>query len=434
MVCGERNEARLFLSQTETNQKKKDKSMRLDIDTYKEIADSLVRNKRRSLLTGFGVFWGLFMLLFLIGGGAGLRELLSRNFSGFASNSAVVVGGMTSKPYKGLKEGRGWDLEYRDVDRLRMMIPELDVVSPMISTWGSSAMHGAQTTNVGIKGVEPSYSKVENVSLKYGRYINEVDVAQERKVCVIGKRVYNELFPQGGDPCGEYVQVGAVQLRIVGVDFNAGNMSINGQASQSLIMPISVAAKLYHTGSKVHLLCLTGRKGVKMSSLEPRIRAVMGRQHLFDPSDKPAMIVLNTEQIFSIIDNLFRGLNFLVWLVGLGTLLAGAIGVSNIMMVTVRERTVEIGIRRAIGALPREVLMQIIMESVSLTTIAGSFGIVFAALSLRGLELIAKSSFQIGFWTAVGAMLLLVALGVVAGLAPAMRAMKIKPVDAMRDE
>lgn len=408
--------------------------MRLDIDTYKEIADSLLRNKRRSLLTGFGVFWGLFMLLFLIGGGAGLKDLLSKNFSGFATNSMIIVEGTTTKPYKGLKEGRWWNIDYRDVERLKMMVPELDVVCPMISTWGSSVVYGAQTSSAGIKGVEASYKEVETVNLKYGRYINEVDVAQERKVCVIGKRIYNELFPEGGDPCGKYIQVGAVQLRIVGVDFNSGMMSINGQASQSLIMPITVAAKLYHRGSKVDLLCLTGKKGVKMSSLEPRLRSVMGRQHLFDPTDKPALMVLNTEQIFSIVDNLFRGLNFLIWLVGLGTLLAGAIGVSNIMMVTVKERTVEIGIRRAIGALPQEILMQIILESVSLTIIAGSFGIVFATFMLRALELIAKSTFQIGFWTAVAAMLLLAVLGVVAGLAPALRAMHIKPVDAMRDE
>ena len=408
--------------------------MRLDIDTYKEIADSLLRNKRRSLLTGFGVFWGLFMLLFLIGGGAGLKDLLSKTFSGFATNSMIVVEGQTTKPYKGLKEGRWWDIDYRDVERLKMMVPELDVVCPMISTWGSSVVYGAQTSSAGIKGVEASYKEVETVNLKYGRYINEVDVAQERKVCVIGKRIYNELFPEGGDPCGKYIEVGAVQLRIVGVDFNSGMMSINGQASQSLVMPITLAAKLYHRGSKVDLLCLTGKKGVKMSSLEPRLRSVMGRQHLFDPTDNPAMMVLNTEQIFSIVDNLFRGLNFLIWLVGLGTLLAGAIGVSNIMMVTVKERTVEIGIRRAIGALPQEILMQIILESVSLTIIAGSFGIVFATFMLRALELIAKSTFQIGFWTAVAAMLLLAVLGVVAGLAPALRAMHVKPVDAMRDE
>jgi putative ABC transport system permease protein len=304
----------------------------------------------------------------------------------------------------------------------------------MISAWSGSVAYESRTSTAGVKGITADYDKVETSKMKYGRYINEMDVEQERKVCVIGKDIYNELFPDGGDPCGSYVEVGSVHLQIIGVDFNSGNMSINQRASRSVCMPISVASKLYHRGTTVDILCLTGKSGVKMTTLEDRMRQVMARQHNFDPKDDQAMLILNTQQIFSIVDNLFRGLNFLIWLVGLGTLLAGAIGVSNIMMVTVKERTVEIGIRRAIGALPQEILMQIILESVSLTLIAGSFGIVFSTLMLRGLEMIAKSTFQIGFWTAIIAMLLLVVLGVIAGLAPALRAMHIKPVDAMRDE
>ena len=162
----------------------------------------------------------------------------------------------------------------------------------------------------------------------------------------------------------------------------------------------------------------------------------MSREHLFDPTDDQALLVLNTEQVFSIVDNLFRGVNFLIWLVGIGTLLAGAVGVSNIMMVTVRERTVEIGIRRAIGAVPRDILSQIIWESVVLTLSAGSAGIVFSVLILNVVEALTKhqAAFQISFWTAILAALLLSVLGVLAGLAPALRAMKVKPVDAMRDE
>jgi putative ABC transport system permease protein len=180
---------------------------------------------------------------------------------------------------------------------------------------------------------------------------------------------------------------------------------------------------------------MTGKNGIKMKPLEPRVRSIMAREHLFDPTDDQALMVLNTEQLFSIVDNLFRGVNFLIWLVGIGTLLAGAVGVSNIMMVTVRERTVEIGIRRAIGAVPQDILSQIIWESVTLTLAAGSAGIVFSVLILNVVEMISgKPFFQINFWTAILAALLLTVLGVLAGLAPALRAMKIKPVDAMRDE
>ena len=409
---------------------------RLDIDTFREIGDSLFRNKRRTLLTGFGIFWGLFMLLFLVGGGNGLKQMLSMNFEGFATNTIVIISSNTSKPWKGMKEGRYWQLDRKDVERLRTLMPELDVVAPQVSNWGQTATYKGNSSSVSIKGISGDYHKVEAPLLKYGRTISEADVEQERKVCVIGKRVYNDLFPEGDDPCGRYIQVGSVFLRIIGVDYSSGNISINGSASESVMMPFSVAAQLYKRGNNVDIICMTGKKGVKMSTLEGRIRSILSREHLFDPTDDQAVMVLNTEQIFSIVDNLFRGVNFLIWLVGIGTLLAGAVGVSNIMMVTVRERTVEIGIRRAIGAVPRDILSQIIWESVALTLAAGSAGIVFSVLILNVVEALAKHQavFQISFWTAIVSALLLSVLGVLAGLTPALRAMKIKPVDAMRDE
>ena len=410
--------------------------MRFDIDTFREIGDSLVRNKRRTLLTGFGVFWGLFMLLFLVGGGAGLKQMLMKNFEGFASNTMIVASSNTSKPYKGMAEGRYWSIQVDDVDRLKRMVPELDVVTPLISNGGKNVNYGSNTSSCTVKGVADDYKYIQTSHLKYGRFINGLDNEQERKVCVIGKRIYNELFPEGGDPCGKFVQVDDIWFSIVGVDFSTANIEIDGRMSQSVVIPFTVAAKLYHRGNTVDCLCVTGKNGVKMSSVEPRLRQVMARRHNFDASDDQAMMVFNAEQLFSIVDNLFRGLNFLIWLVGLGTLLAGAIGVSNIMMVTVRERTVEIGIRRAIGAMPGEVLSQILMESISLTLVAGCAGIVFSVLMLSGLEAINKNQvvFQIDFTTAILAALLLTLLGALAGLAPALRAMHVKPVEAMHDE
>lgn len=280
------------------------------------------------------------------------------------------------------------------------------------------------------------YINIETPKLKYGRFINEVDVRQERKVCVIGKRVYEALFPEGGDPCGTFIQAGSVFFQVVGVDMNAGNISINGSADETVTIPFPLGQKLYNRGSNVDIICATVRSGVNAKDLEQKIRRVLARQHTFDPEDESALMILNTQQIFTLVDTLFKGINFLLWLVGLGTLLAGAIGVSNIMMVTVKERTTEIGIRRAIGATPRDILSQIILESVTLTLIAGSAGIVFSVLCLRVLETASSEGgeFMISFGLAVSAALLLTVLGVLAGLAPASRAMNIKPVDAMRDE
>ncbi|MBR1574980.1 MAG: ABC transporter permease [Bacteroidales bacterium] len=409
--------------------------MRIDRDSFKEILDTLLRGKSRTLLTGFGIFWGLFMLLVMLGGGHGLKSMLSANFEGFATNTVILRGGLTTKPWQGLREGRWWTLSYRDVDRLRLMVPELDVVTPVVSSWGITAIFDNKTANCTLKGVKADYAQVESPKIRYGRYLNEVDVLQERKVCVIGKRIYEALFPTGEDPCGTYIQAGSLYYQIVGVDFNAGNFSINGSADETVIIPLPVAQKILRRGNNVDLICLTGKKGVKMSTLNDRIRNIVAREHRFDPGDEQALFSINTEQIFSMVDNLFRGLNFLILLVGLGTLLAGAIGVSNIMMVTVRERTTEIGIRRAIGATPRDILLQIMLESITLTVVAGMFGIVVSVLVLAGADALKPDAgFQIGFWTAIGAALLLAGMGVLAGLAPASRAMAIKPVDAMRDE
>ena len=410
--------------------------MRFDIDSFRETADSLTRNRRRTILTGFGVFWGLFMLLFMIGGGQGIKEMLEQNFNGFASNTMILISSNTSKPYKGLPEGRYWNLNRTDIDRLKMMFPELEVVSPMISGWSNSVEYGDKSCNAGIKGVNADYCKIEIPQLRYGRYLNETDLQMQRKVCVIGKRIYKELFPEGGDPCGKFIKMGDIYLQVIGVDYNTNNISINSSASYSLMIPATLAATLYNRGNTVDIICVSGKSGIRMSSLEDRVRRVIARQHNFDPEDTEAMQLLNTEQIFMIVDNLFRGLNFLIWLVGIGTLLAGCIGVSNIMMVTVKERTVEIGIRRAIGAMPGEILTQIIAESVALTLAAGSAGIVFAVFLLGIFEKATGGSaaFQIPFNTAMLATMMLAVLGALAGLAPALRAMAVKPVDAMRDE
>lgn len=410
--------------------------MKLDLDTYKEISEALMRNKRRSLLTGFGIFWGLFMLLFLIGGGSGLKELLSKNFSGFATNTIVMGAEQTGKPYKGFKEGRSWQLEYKDVERLKHLFPELAIVTPMLSQWGTVAMNEGMSVNCHMSGVTADYQNVETPILKYGRYLNQVDIQHQRKVCVIGKQIYQSLFPEGGDPCGQLISVNSVYYQVVGVNYSTSNINIGGSSEENITVPITVLRDVLNSGNKVEMICVVGKDGVKMSDMEPRIRQAVYREHTIAPNDDQALFMLNMEPIFKIVDNLFRGVNFLIWLVGIGTLLAGAIGVSNIMMVVVKERTIEIGIRRAIGATPFDILFQIVMEGIVLTLVAGLSAIVFSVFMLNMLEMIAKheAAFQIHFGTAVAAFLLLTLLGLLAGIAPAYRAMHIKPVDAMRDE
>ena len=267
-----------------------------------------------------------------------------------------------------------------------------------------------------------------------------MDIKQNRKVCVIGKNIYKELFPGGGNPCGKRICVDNIYYNVVGVDYSSGNININGNADESVSVPLSMMQQAYNKGDTVHIIAVTARYGVPISDITDNMRAVIAKAHYIDPTDEKAISVFNSEVMFGMVSNLFSGVNFLIMLVGIGTLFAGAIGVSNIMMVTVKERTTEIGIRRAIGATPSNILSQIITESMLLTTVAGMMGILFSVFILEMLELgnttdgILAAHFQISFWAALAALVLLSVLGVVAGLAPALRAMNIKPVDAMRDE
>ena len=415
--------------------------MRLDLDTYKEILDTITRNKSRSLLTGFGVFWGVFMLIALMGGGQGLKEMLQNNFAGFATNTAIAWSRSTTKPYKGFNKGRMWYMDLNDMDRLRQQVPELDVITPMLFSSSKNIVYGDKKYQSSINGVNPDYAKVSSPKIYYGRYINEMDVKQQRKVCILGKQVYKNLFPGGGDPCGKSVRVDSTYYMVVGVDYNSGNgVNFGGRADETVTLPQSVLRVAYNRGNEVDLWAMTGRKGVVMSQLAPKIRATIARAHNVDPTDEQGLLIFNTEVLFQMLDNLFNGVNFLIWMVGIGTLLAGAIGVSNIMMVTVKERTTEIGIRRAIGATPKMILSQIISESIILTLVAGMSGIIFAVIILQMLEVgtttdgILTAHFQVNFWTAIFAAFLVCILGGLAGFAPAWRAMSIKPVDAMRDE
>ena len=411
-----------------------------DIDRLTEIWEALSRNRSRSLLTGFGVFWGIFMLLSLMGGGQGLKTMLTGVLSGFATNSGFIIPGETSLPYKGFRSGRTWSLELSDIERLRREIPEIDVVTGSMGMWGSTVVFEDRESDCQGRGVMPEYARIEEPRMAYGRYINQVDIDQERKVCVLGKRIYKNLFPDGGDPCGLYVRMGDIWFQVVGVDMNNGNIGINGTADEALTIPMSVLQKLYNRGTSVDFICMTARPGYKIKDILAKSREILFREHFIDPSDKKAVFEINAEELFSIMDNLFKGVNLLIWLVGFGTLLAAAIGVSNIMMVTVKERTTEIGIRRAIGATPNMILSQVMMESMLLTLAFGFIGILLSVgfLSLGGIVACAASEmpvdFQVSFGAAMLAILILTVLGLLAGLAPAMRAMNIKPVDAMRDE
>lgn len=413
--------------------------IRFDLDTCEEIILTITRNKTRSLLTAFGIFWGIFMLVALMGGAQGVQDLLAKQFVGFATNSGFMGTNQTSKAYKGFQQGRFWELTNKDVDRVKMNVPEIDVVTPNITKWGVDMVYNENKTSGTLKGLYPIYAKIEEPQISMGRYINDMDIQNRRKVCVLGSRIFETLFPDKNNPCGKYIEVNGIYYQVIGVNMAAGNMSVQGQAETSIIIPFSTMQQNYNFGDKIQMLSFTAKKGYPISEVQEKVEQVIKRAHNVHPNDKQAVISVNAEAMFGMMDNLFSGIRVLGWMVGLGTLLAGAIGVSNIMMVTVKERTTEIGIRRAIGARPDDILYQILSESMVLTIIAGMSGISFAVFLLNIVETAASTPtspahFQISFWGAIGACILLLVLGLLAGLAPAFRAMAVKPIEAIRDE
>lgn len=415
--------------------------MRLfDADLWEEIIDSLRKNRTRTFLTAFGIFWGVFMLILLMGGGKGLETMLGENFAGAASNSGFMISNTTSEPYKGFRSGRYWTLELEDVERIRNCVPEISIVTPTIRRWGTRALANDKSCGVSLVGIYADYVKVDNPKMKFGRPLTDADGMQRRKVCIVGSRVAKELFSNVENPCGQFLRIDSINYCIIGVSGkSSGGINIGGNPETTIYLPYETMRQMYNRGNQVDILALVAKDEYPMSKVQYKVESLIKRVHMIHPDDTQALIKINTEAIFNMIDSLFTGVSILVWMIGLGTLLAGAIGVSNIMIVTVKERTTEIGIRRAIGATPKDILMMVMSESIVLTLIAGMSGISLAVLILQVIESATHadfptSQFQISFGIAVGAALLLALLGVVAGLAPAIRAMKIKPVDAMREE
>lgn len=415
--------------------------MRIDRDTIEEIVKTITQNKSRSLLTAFGVFWGILILVVLLSGGNGVRGMLLSNFEGFATNSGFTVPGTTSIPYKGFKKGRSWDLTTDDMQNVRRNVPELAHVSAASAHWGTPPVYGEKKYSEGwLRGNEPEYQYIEDPNIIYGRPINEIDFRECRKVCVLGMGVYESFFNKGEDPCGKRIQVDGIYYTIVGVSDGQENINLLGMNRDAVTIPLSTLQRTYNEGKVVYYLAYTAKEGVKISDVEDKIRRVVAEHHVISPDDKEGVHQINAEEMFEMIDTLFYGIEVLIWLVGMGTLLAGIIGVSNIMMVTVKERTVEIGIRRAIGAQPRDILQQIMAESILLTTVAGMTGIAFGVLVMNMVDtqIVDDMGNSYGYIATFGSVvsltLVVIVLGAIAGLAPAMRAMAIKPVEAMHED
>ncbi len=420
-----------------------------DLDRWNEIWHALAKNKVRSLLTAFGVFWGIFMLIVMAGASNGLKNGIVEGVAKFATNSCFMWSQQTSEPYKGFKRGRQWNMDSDDLAYVLANVPEIEYISPKNfgsrMSGGPNTIYGLKTGSYNVKGDYPEYVKIDPYTVLQGRWINEMDIRDKRKVCVIGEKVYEQMFDSKGNPLGEYLKVSGVYYQVIGVIKPETKININGRAEESIFLPFTTMQQTYNMGNMVHFLAITAKKGIPVSVIEEKVKNIIKMRHSIAPNDVQALGSVNIEEQFKQMSGLFLAIAILTWIVGIGTLMAGVIGVSNIMLVIVKERTKEIGVQRALGASPRTIITQIMLESIALTTVAGytglSMGVALLELVNRFIENQPKTGNEVFFQhpevsisVAVAALSVLVLAGLFAGSIPAKRALMIKPIEALREE
>ena len=418
-----------------------------DLDLWKEILSALKKNRMRSFMTAFGVFWGIFMLIIMSGAGKALENGVMDGIKAFASNSAFFWTEPTSKPYEGFQRGRRWNYKNTDIEYIKANVNDIEYLAPKLfgtnANSGDNTIRGKKTGAFNISGDYPEFFEIDPWTPIKGRLLNQIDIQQNRKVCIIGERVVEVMFDKEEDPIGEYLKINGVYFQVVGVVHAETRVNFNGNRKEENIMiPFTTMQQTYNHGDVVHFFSVTSTPGVPVSKVEDRLKALLKDRHHIAPDDVQAIGSFNIEVEWIKYMGLFNGIQILTWIVGTGTLFAGIIGVSNIMLVIIKERTQEIGIQRAIGATPGKVIMHIVAESVFLTVIAGYIGLALGVGILELLNMALDSGSnemffrrpEVSFKMAVSALTVLVFAGIGAGLIPARRAVRIKTIDALRDE
>jgi putative ABC transport system permease protein len=407
-----------------------------DIDKWQEIFSTIKKNKLRTLLTGFSVAWGIFMLIILLGSGYGLENGVKREFTGDAVNYLSINAGITSMPYKGMKPGRR--LRFTNEEKKQLgSLNGVDQSSGRTRVWRNNTLsYKNEYGAFDIFAVSPDYKYVESLIMLKGRYLNKIDENNYRKVVVLGRLVEEALF-KGVDPVGEYIKVSGVPFKVIGsFDDPGGDRDLN-----RVYVPLSTAQRVFNMGNEVRSILLNLGDASVDESLEmiEVIKNDLSEKMKFDPADPRAIFVYNSIENYRTFMNLFANIRLFIWIIGIGTIIAGIVGVSNIMMIVVKERTKEIGIRKAMGASPMSIVSLILQESILITSFAGYIGLV---LGVGLLELLSKvlpetdyfANPEVNIQVAVYATLLLVFCGALAGFVPARKAAAVKPVVALKDE
>lgn len=423
-----------------------------DRDRWQEIKSSLLKNKLRTLLTAFGVFWGIFMLVVMLGAGNGLSNGAKSDLGDMATNSALIWSQNTTIPYKGLPRYRQIFFTNEDVDYIEQNVENIEYLAPKLiydSRWGvegsNNVFRNQKSGSFTVFGDRPDWNKIDPCTMLQGRFLNQNDVDEFRKVAVIGERVLELLFDEGENPIGQYIRINETYFQVIGV-FHPENQNMrinNAEKAETIHIPLSTMQRTFHFGNTIFFIAITSKNGVSVDIPLQECVNILKERHIVAPQDDMAIGNVSIEKQYNQVANLFIGISALIWIVGIGTLLAGVIGISNIMLISVKERTKEIGIMRALGSTPRKIISQIISESVVLTFIAGYGGLLTGIFLM---EVVAKSLPQtaandtmfmnptVDFQVAIMALLILIISGVLAGLIPATKAVRVKPIDALRYE
>ncbi|QTD38024.1 ABC transporter permease [Polaribacter batillariae] len=409
-----------------------------DSDTWQEIYGSIRKNKVRTAITIIGVLWGIFLLVVLLGAARGLENSFNKLFGNFATNSVFVWTQSTDTPFKGFQEGRRFRLTMNDIDVLKSeYADEIKLLAPRNQT-NNLIIKDFKSGNFQVSGDYPVLDQIQKKQLIYGRFLNGNDILNKAKVAVISEDMYKQLFDKDEMPIGQYIKINAIGYQVIGVYKRSNTIDFDGDCAY---IPFTTFKKVYNTANKVDWMMITANEGTNIEQMEKDVLLTLKGLHKVHPEDERAFGSVNLGKEIGKVTGFLVGMQFLTWFVGIATLIAGVFAIGNILLITVKERTKEIGIRRALGATPKSIRQQIILESVFLTTIAGMLGIIFGSTVLYAID----SAFgqgedatlinpTVNIPIILIAFATLIVLGTLIGLIPAHMATVVKPIEALREE
>ena len=414
-------------------------------DRWKEIVEVMSSNVVRTIATAFGVGWGIFILIILLAAGKGLENGIRQDFNGVATNTMFMWTETTSMAYAGLPEGRTFNFKLSDVELLRQNIPELRIISPRNSIRleeGDNVVRGTETGRYRVFGDYPEIIEQNPMYVAHGRFFNHNDIKEKRKVVVIGNRIRDELYKNDEEVLGTYLKISGINFMVVGTYKEKTSNGGGENSERQIFMPFTTFSQAFNRADNVGWMAITAKDGSSISNLTEKIVNTVKQSRKVHPKDERAIGFFDLYEQFNRVQSLFGALRFVAYFVGILVLISGIIGVSNIMLIVIKERTKEIGIRRALGEDPWSIRLQILMESVFLTIMSGMIGIIFGALSIYGINTLLDSvgpvdmflnpSVSIG--VVVSALLILVVSGLLAGFLPANSAIKVRPIEALRTD